>query len=1433
MANNNDDIKITLVADTSDVEKSLKNVEKQADKMAKSITKDGDKIEKSLDDVSKSAKDIQSAFKNVNMKSLTSSLTNFGKQASKIATNIKKQLTDAFKTKTGKLNVDVQTTDINSMSNSALTNMMASSAMTGGAIGASIKKALAQTHTGLSEIGNKLGDKVESSLAKAFPEAFKQAEVETQRLFDNMASPFAKIGELLSKPVAEIHKAMEAIKGSMADAYKYAQEIEMSAQKSVGLYSDKAMSKSRNVQASNLRALEKEAQELQNKLDELAETDVEIDFTATSLQVAKVQREIIQLKKSFQGKEINTNQFIAKFRELEQQLKQAQASISKHLKLTAIEGQGQIYKLSRSMDTFYGTVRGKFAHAFVSAGQAISNLSHSKVGKLITRFGALKNTVIQVGKTLKTKITSSATFQKLSTSVKNLGNKFLQAGKNAKKMGNDTRKATGMMKTGFGGLMTMLAPYLSIFAIFGAIKTSVNSYTQSLSDATKYAHTFGSATGEMNAWLEDLDSKINMNKSTVMNFSTNLYRMATNLGIAQDEARKMSQSMSELGMDIVAYTGDENSLEALAGALRGEYDSIQNYGYALSASAVQAKALAMGLDASSESALVLARQSLLLEQSGDILGYASQNTKTLSGQMAMLKENVSKLATAFGSMFGGLLTACLPVLNAIVQAITKAVQAIANALNSIFSLFGFKVDGGVASSDNAIANSFGGIASDLGDASSGAGGVADNLASGAESAKEIAKGLLGIDELNVISSPSNSGGGSGSGGSGGVGGAGGIGSGVGDLGIVKTDTSVLEEMTEELTDFQKGFLAVWEKIKEGFMKYKDGILEEWQKLKDNMNNLSESIKDFWVGCWENGLDETAVIFGEITGSLIESFLKVTNVITESWTKLIDHLNPKNNENTANFISKFNEFLTEAKDVFETVVDRIVEIYQKLQPTFENLGDIFVTVGGLFLDVGKDILKVIDWILESPFVTWLIDELCGALEWVTGGLEDVVKWLSDAYEGISDFIEDLTWDDVVKAVQTGLGKLEDVIWDTLEGIVDFLLPDWFEDVVDWFTDGWGDAEDETIDGWDNITKEIEKGTKGSSKYIDYHMSSMAPNVGKIWDTIKTEVPKKWQGIKDTLSTWGTKAKDGATSALSGITTGASNIWNNVKSGASTAWSNIKTNVGTWAGNVKTQATNSLTGVTSGVSTIWGNIKNGVSGAWNNVKGAVSSAASSVKDQVGSSLSGAKDKASSVWTNIKNGVGGGWNTVKSTVATYATNVKNQVGTSLDGAKSKVTNIWTGIKNGVSSAWNGIKTAVQTAVNNVKKCLNFKWSLPKPSIPKFTVSGGQAPWGFGGKGKLPSISIKWNAKGGIFDSPTIFNTSRGLQGVGEAGAEAIIPISNLWKELGQQFDKQNQVLSNKGNNQPIHITLEMDGKQVAKGVYKQQREMTQMGQMDWDWL
>jgi hypothetical protein len=54
--------------------------------------------------------------------------------------------------------------------------------------------------------------------------------------------------------------------------------------------------------------------------------------------------------------------------------------------------------------------------------------------------------------------------------------------------------------------------------------------------------------------------------------------------------------------------------------------------------------------------------------------------------------------------------------------------------------------------------------------------------------------------------------------------------------------------------------------------------------------------------------------------------------------------------------------------------------------------------------------------------------------------------------------------------------------------------------------------------------------------------------------------------------------------------------------------------------------------------------------------------------------------------------------------------------------------------------------------------------------------------GKTKAYSVdwTTSWYAQGGIFTEPTLFQTPYGFAGVGEAGAEAVLPLSLLWKNM-----------------------------------------------------
>lgn len=148
-----------------------------------------------------------------------------------------------------------------------------------------------------------------------------------------------------------------------------------------------------------------------------------------------------------------------------------------------------------------------------------------------------------------------------------------------------------------------------------------------------------------------------------------------------------------------------------------------------------------------------------------------------------------------------------------------------------------------------------------------------------------------------------------------------------------------------------------------------------------------------------------------------------------------------------------------------------------------------------------------------------------------------------------------------------------------------------------------------------------------------------------------------------------------------------------------------------------------------------------------------------------------------------------------------------------KDNMINVFNQVKAKVVSIWNGIKTAITTpitnAINTVKNAIqkikniinNAKLSLPKFKLPHFKISGGKLPWGIGGKGTAPKISVDWYAQGGIFDRASII-------GVGEAGAEAVVPLDKFWDKLDNMSTGSTNIVINinGANKDPREIADEV---------------------------
>lgn len=135
---------------------------------------------------------------------------------------------------------------------------------------------------------------------------------------------------------------------------------------------------------------------------------------------------------------------------------------------------------------------------------------------------------------------------------------------------------------------------------------------------------------------------------------------------------------------------------------------------------------------------------------------------------------------------------------------------------------------------------------------------------------------------------------------------------------------------------------------------------------------------------------------------------------------------------------------------------------------------------------------------------------------------------------------------------------------------------------------------------------------------------------------------------------------------------------------------------------------------------------------------------------------------------------------------------LGENWDAIVLKATTTWDNVKTTVSDAWTSVKTTFTDWRDGVFETFTEIWDKIKETwdnlgamfqagfdikLPHISVSGGVAPYGIGGQGSLPKFDIDWYANGGILTSPTIFGMQNGrFLGGGEAGAEAVLPLSRL---------------------------------------------------------
>ncbi len=150
-----------------------------------------------------------------------------------------------------------------------------------------------------------------------------------------------------------------------------------------------------------------------------------------------------------------------------------------------------------------------------------------------------------------------------------------------------------------------------------------------------------------------------------------------------------------------------------------------------------------------------------------------------------------------------------------------------------------------------------------------------------------------------------------------------------------------------------------------------------------------------------------------------------------------------------------------------------------------------------------------------------------------------------------------------------------------------------------------------------------------------------------------------------------------------------------------------------------------------------------------------------------------------------------------------VKEKIINPVKEAFASVKETFSNIVNSIKEKINAAKDAVKSAIDKIKGFFKFDWSLPKLKMPKITIEGkfSLSP------PSVPKFAINWNKLGGVFDKPTLFNYGGSLQGIGEDGAEAVVPL----ERNTQWLDKLAAKLAAKQGATPI--VLQVDGKTFAE--------------------
>ncbi len=304
-------------------------------------------------------------------------------------------------------------------------------------------------------------------------------------------------------------------------------------------------------------------------------------------------------------------------------------------------------------------------------------------------------------------------------------------------------------------------------------------------------------------------------------------------------------------------------------------------------------------------------------------------------------------------------------------------------------------------------------------------------------------------------------------------------------------------------------------------------------------------------------------------------------------------------------------------------------------------------------------------------------------------------------------------------------------------------------------------------WDTIKAKCSE----LGAYLSIKMQEIGTFFSTVWNGIVSFLSSTWETIKNVVTVGIMLIGSILQGAFTIITLPFRLIWENCKEEITAAWNFISEKIREAINFIKDQI----------IVPVFNSIKGFITETWNSIKSAISEALRYISDNI------IKPIFNSISTTTQNV----WNGIKNTISTVWNGILNAVNQIAGPIKNAASNIFEAIRNSINNKIEAAKSIVRTGLDSIKNFFSgLALKLPNIKLPHFKLNGSFSI----NPPRVPTLGVDWYASGGIFNGPRII-------GVGEAGAEAVLPIDRIDELMARAIEKV------KGNNAVGNLTLNIE--------------------------